>query len=206
MPFRPFQALRHRFRPARYQELQALLEVEECPGFILDLGGGPASFFASLYPRPQQVILAELEHALALQATARVPSLRVIVAKGEELPFSDGGIDVTVCNSVIEHVEDAAALAGEIRRVSSAYFVQTPNGRFPVELHSTLAIPFYRWIPWPALRRKLCRLFGGDFDYVESVSYLAEDEIVGLFPEAHIVRERFFGLTKSFYAVKLTGD
>jgi ubiquinone/menaquinone biosynthesis C-methylase UbiE len=128
--------------------------------------------------------------------------LKLVVADGERLPFADRSVAATVCNSVIEHVENAHALATEIRRVSAAYFVQTPNGRFPLELHAKVPIPLYRWVPSRRLRRGLCRLFGGDYEYIESVRYLSDRELARMFPEARIVRERWLGLTKSFYVIR----
>jgi SAM-dependent methyltransferase len=139
---------------------------------------------------------------LAEQARQRVPDLKLVVADGERLPFADRSVAATVCNSVIEHVEDAHALAAEIRRVSATFFVQSPYGRFPLELHAKIPIPFYRWVPSRRLRRGLCRLFGGDFTYVESVRYLSAADLAKLFPEARIVAERWLGLTKSFYVIR----
>ena len=193
--------VRKRIRQARYGRLDTAMQIEGQKGFILDLGGGPASFFSALYPRPHRVILVDRVYGLACQAKHRVPGLKLVVADGEHLPFTDGSVETTVCNSVIEHVQDVAALASEIRRVGGGYFVQTPNGRFPLELHVPIPIPLYRWIPWSGARRGLCHLLGGDFAYVESVRYLSEDELARLFPEAQIKRERCLGLTKSFYVV-----
>jgi ubiquinone/menaquinone biosynthesis C-methylase UbiE len=180
--------------------------VNEGDLFLLDLGGGPASFFAAHFPEPGRVVLVDQRRGAVLQARDRVPGLRLVVADGQRLPLADDSIGTTICNSVIEHVEDAAALAAEIRRVSRAYFVQTPNGRFPLELHAPVPIPLYRWIPWAAARRALCRLFGGNFAYIERVRYLSEAELTRLFPEAEIVRERFLGMTKSYYVIAMPAE
>ena len=42
-----FQALRHHFRTGRYRKISYILHPELTTGLILDLGGGPASFFSS---------------------------------------------------------------------------------------------------------------------------------------------------------------
>ena len=132
-------------------------------GFVLDLGGGPASFFAAMFPRPEQIILLDIAYNAAHQAKQKQPSLHVIVADGDRLPLGDDSIEMTVCNSVIDHVADPDALAAEIHRVSQSYFLQTPNGSFPLETHSFIAIPFYNFIPWVWLRRFGCKLFGANF-------------------------------------------
>ena len=75
------------------------------------------------------------------------------------LPFADGAFDIVYCNSVIEHVttdiwlpkrrfraeawEHQRQFAAEIRRVSRAYYVQTPNRHFPIEAHSLLPFGGY---------------------------------------------------------------
>jgi len=196
------QAFQNRFRRRRYRFLEQKLGIESTSGFILDLGGGPASFFASFFPHPHQVILLEIEPHLATEARQAMPGLQNVIANGEQLPFGRNSIALTICNSVIEHVTDPEALAQEIERVSQRYFVQTPDGRFPLEPHSYLPIPFYYRIPWRTVRYWLCRLFKANFDYVESVDYLSEENLRQLFPQASLSTETVLGLTKSFYLIK----
>ena len=94
-------------------------------------------------------------------------------------------------------------MASEIRRVGRNYFVQVPNGGFPVETHSFIPIPLYSSIPWLGVRRLLCKVFGASFEYVSSVNYMAESRLRCLFPDATIDYERVFGLIKSFYVYHL---
>ena len=177
--------------------------IESLAGFILDLGGGPASFFAAMFPRPEQIILVDIDCNRACQAKRKQSALHVIVADGGRLPLADCSIEMTVCNSVIEHIDDPDALAAEVRRVSQGYFLQTPNGDFPLETHSFIAIPFYNYIPWVRLRRFVCKTFGANFEYVSSVRYLPERRLRLLFPEATITHEKLLGLKKSFYVYHL---
>ena len=194
-----FRRLRRRSRLRRYRRIQVLLGVEALSAPVLDLGGGPASFFAALFPRPGQIVLVDVEGDEVRRAKERQPALAAVVADGRRLPLARGAVAAAICNSVIEHVDDPGALAGEIRRVSRRYFVQTPNGRFPLETHSFVPIPFYRFLPSRGLKHLACRLFGGDPAYVAGVRYLSEPALRRLFPEAIVVRERVLGLTKSFY-------
>jgi SAM-dependent methyltransferase len=181
-----FALLRQHSRQKRYLKIQELMKPEHLSGFILDLGGGPASFFAALFPEQSRVILVDISYDEVLIAKQRYPLLSVIVADGKHLPLADRSIDLTVCNSVIEHVDDPKALAIEIRRVSRNYFLQTPHGGFPLETHSFIPIPFYGFLPWELLRRFACKLFGARFEYLQSVRYLSEVELRCLFPEATI--------------------
>ncbi len=195
--------LRRRSRRRRYLRIRDLIGIESLSGLILDLGGGAASFLVAMFPRPQQVILLDVSYDLVHQAKRKQSVLHVIVADGGHLPLANDSVDVTVCNSVIEHVDDPEALATEIRRVSRSYFSQTPNGDFPLETHSFIAIPFYNFIPWVWLRRLMCKIFGANFEYVSSVRYLPEQELRFLFPEATITYEKVLGLKKSFYVYHL---
>ncbi len=191
--------LRRHFRQKRYQQVVNLLGLYSSEGFVLDLGGGPASFFAAVFPQPERVVLLDCSYQLVLQAKHRHPDVCAVVGDGERLPFADHSMAATVCNSVIEHVNHPDQLAQEIRRVSYAYFLQTPDGAFPVETHSFVAIPFYRWVPWEWGRRFLCRMFGARFEYISSVHYLSSQQLRELFPEATVVYEKALGLRKSFY-------
>lgn len=194
-----FNSFRQHFRERRYMQIENLIHVNDVDGFILDLGGGPASFFSAKFPRPERVVLLEIDHKEAYLAKQRQPEILVVIADGEQMPFSDNSIAMIVSNSVIEHVHSPERLASEIQRASKQYFVQTPNGDFPLETHSFVAIPFYNFIGWERIQEFACKLFGADYEYVKSVRYLSEQQLNNLFPRASLVYEKFLGLKKSFY-------
>jgi hypothetical protein len=201
--------MRHGFRQKRYRLIQALTGVESRlagpqAGFVLDLGGGPASFFAAMYPHAERLLLIDVDHDLARQAREKTGA-HVLVADGQALPLASGSIDTIICNSVLEHVQDPWALASEIRRTARNYFVQTPNGRFPLETHSFVAIPFYSLIPWASVRQLLCRLLGANYGYVCEVCYVNQASLQSMFPEATIAHERVWGMVKSFYVYHVQG-
>ena len=61
-----------------------------------------------------------------------------VVAIGEGLPFRAGAFDLIVCHTVIEHVEDVAAVISEMVRVLSprgAIHLEAPNYLWPREPH-----------------------------------------------------------------------
>jgi hypothetical protein len=131
---RLFAVLRQRSRQKRYIQIQRLGRLDSLSGFILDLGGGPASFFASLFPNPAQIILLELDQHEARVAKKLQPAFRVVVADGQALPFADGSIELTVSNSVIEHVNDPSSLARD-QAVSHA-ISHRRQWQFSLEPHS----------------------------------------------------------------------
>lgn len=135
------------------------------------------------------------------------------VADALASPFRDRTFDVVFSNSLIEHLgsqESQTAFANEVRRLSrNGYFVQTPNKWFPIEPHYLAPLIQFvpmkirptvvRWMtprgwitaPSPEQCVKVC----------QEIRLLDAREMRRMFPEAAIVRERFFGFTKSLIAV-----
>jgi hypothetical protein len=182
---------------------------------ILDIGGTPG-YWDMLPLRPRVVLLNTPRASQDLAGAASW-----VAGDGRRLPFRDGAFDVVFSNSVIEHVGDAASqrrFADEVARVGRAYWVQTPNRRFPVEQH--LLTPFLHWLPRP-WQRALVPKFNvwqwltrpsadrRDFyveHYLRDVRLLSCGELRALFPGAQVLRERFCGLTKSLVAMRTGAD
>ncbi len=119
--------------------------------------------------------------------------------------FADDEFDLVFSNSVIEHLfsrEDQQRMAGEILRVGKAFWVQTPNRHFPLELH--LCFPFFQYFPlkiklfiaryWPFSFQKMR---GKSAEYDAQAILLNKSELMSLFPNSKLICERFLGLTKS---------
>jgi hypothetical protein len=125
--------------------------------------------------------------------------------------FADHQFDVVFSNSVIEHlgtIEDQRRMAREVQRVADRHFVQTPNRYFPIEPH--FLFPCFQFLPlrvqvWLLMHRRM-----GYYDRVDSrksaaatarsIRLLDARELRALFPGSRILRERFFGITKSLMA------
>ena len=127
--------------------------------------------------------------------------------------FADGSFDIVFSNSVIEHLQTAArqaAMAAEVRRLASTYWIQTPNFWFPVEPH--FLAPAWHWLPVSArvalLRRRRWGWRGpcpnpADAEAaVREIRLMRGAELRRLFPEAKLVPERFGPFVKSFVAVR----
>lgn len=194
------------FRHRRFRFFWECLGRHTDTRWWLDLGGGPGSYLLNelraLGVNAPRVILMDFGEDELLDARRRFPQALCVRADGEHLPFRDEQFNLVFCNSVIEHVARPAALAAEIRRTGQRFFVQTPNGAFPLESHSHLPLPFFWRMPWRA-QRAMCRLAGAQWDELMSVHYLTSQELQALFPDAQLFRERALGLTKSFYLVTL---
>jgi hypothetical protein len=127
--------------------------------------------------------------------------------------YGDRSVDLVFSNSMIEHLftaERQRTMAGEVRRVSRAYWIQTPNYWFPVEPHF-LRIG-WQWRPVTLRVRALQRGQVGQIGHcpdpavaehhVREVRLLRGDELAQMFPDSTLVPERLAGLVKSWTAVK----
>jgi hypothetical protein len=176
---------------------------------ILDVGG--YAYDWQNVPITSRVTLLNSVYPPGAQAT----SGRFVseLGDGRNLPYADLSFDIAYSNSVIEHVgtyEDQRRLASEIQRVGRQVFVQTPNRWFFVEPHF-LAV-FVHYLPWPIAKRVLrfCSLRalvrrGDNVDLdtlANELRFVSFREMKELFPECKIHREKWFGMTKSFIAVR----
>ena len=115
------------------------------PRRILEIGSSAGLNCYSLqqeYPCAE-VIGIEPEHqavnaANAMRSKDQTRQPRFEQGFGENLPLPDGTIDLIVCHTVIEHVNDVEAVVREMARVLSltgAIHLEAPNYRFPYEPH-----------------------------------------------------------------------
>jgi SAM-dependent methyltransferase len=182
---------------------------------VLDVGGTPETWeILAISPRVTLLNTPRTKNELARASWW-------VAGDGRALPFRDGAFDIVFSNSVIEHVGDAESqrrFAREVARVGRAYWVQTPNRRFPVEQH--LLTPLVHWLPkswqrwivprftvWNALVRPAAdrRAFYLEH-YLNEVRLLTAREVAELFPGARIIRERVLGWTKSLVAMRAASE
>ncbi|HTY73683.1 MAG TPA: class I SAM-dependent methyltransferase [Actinomycetes bacterium] len=81
---------------------------------VLDVGAGRPEFAAAFEERGARYVAADPERA-DLRADSRVV---LVAARGEALPFADGGVDVCFCSNVFEHVVRPERLGAELVRVT----------------------------------------------------------------------------------------
>ena len=201
------------FQPGfRQKRINLFLELMQ-PGprtRILDVGGYIYDW-DRIVPIDSPITFLNLSHP---KVDGQLPNrYTCVIGDGRKLDFADGSFDIVFSNSVIEHVgsyADQERFAGEVRRVGKRYFVQTPNRWFFIEPHFVTF--FVHFLPWSIAGRiiRFCS-FRGWFRSGDNVDLreLAADlrllslrDVRALFPDAEIHREKWFGLTKSFVAVR----
>jgi len=139
--------------------------------------------------------------------------ISTVVGDGTDLKYDDDSFDIVFSNSVIEHVgtfERQRRLASECERVGKRLWIQTPARSFPVEPH--FLTPFIHYFPksWRKKMLRNCTVWGWLVrpsakqieDALDEIRLLSDREMKVLFPGCTIERERIFGLTKSYIAVR----
>jgi 2-polyprenyl-6-hydroxyphenyl methylase/3-demethylubiquinone-9 3-methyltransferase len=105
--------------PWAWAPRRRMLLAEARPGErVLDLGCGAGRFLAALAHSGAEPVGVELAEAALERARANAPGaeLRLLEPDGS-LPLDHRSIDLVWCSEVLEHVADAGALLGEVRRV-----------------------------------------------------------------------------------------
>ena len=205
----------NQFRQKRFELLKNGIEklIQKDHFKILDIGGDIQYWKNIGWQHPACKI-----HLLNLYES-KVPENEIhqfssSVGNGLSLEYKKGEVDLIFSNSVIEHVGSYAnqqIFAGEVRRVSDKYIVQTPSIWFPLEPHSL--IPLFQFLPHP-IRALLIMTFNINY-FPKAKTYKAaiivshstlmftHKRFKQLFPEAEIQVERFLGIPKSYTAIKL---
>lgn len=173
---------------------------------VLDVGGS-AFIWQFARVKPKLTFLNLLPAVDVTQTGANQ-----VAGDGRMLPFCDGAFDIVFSNSTIEHVgslADQQNFAAEVARVGKRYWVQTPNRRFPFEMH--VMLPFVHYLP-PKWQERVVHRFTGwevlvphtkdirrDYlhHFLHELRLLDAGELQSLFPNGRIGREWFFGMPKS---------
>lgn len=202
-------SLSNRMRSRRFAIFESLASHLARPLRIIDIGGTNAFWEQRGWARRKDVriVLVNLqaEPQLHENIESRVGNATCLST------YADKEFDVAFSNSVIEHLATNHAqqrMANEVRRLATAYWVQTPNYWFPIEPH--FHVPGWQWMPvkvrvW-MLRRFRCGWNGPEPDEkraratVEEVRLLRSSDMKRLFPGASIWHEKFCGMTKSLVA------
>jgi hypothetical protein len=202
------RSLANWFRRRRFARVARFIDATPGPRpiRILDVGGTESFWRQSgrLGDPDLQIVVLNLT-----APEDHDPSIECAAGSATDLSrYADDSFDLAFSNSVIEHVgswSNQKAMAEEIRRVATRYYVQTPNLWFPLEPH--LQFPFFAILPM-AVRVWLLQHIPLGWrdripDYAEARAraefflLLSRRQLVALFPDAQIERERLLGFTKS---------
>lgn len=194
-------------RRRRFRFIQRLLAALPPAYELLDVGGTQEFWRqVNFHPEDGSIVLYNLKEFAIPEA-----GITGMVGDARDMhEFPDKRFDLVFSNSVIEHVgtyQQQEQMAREIQRVGKRYCIQTPNRYFPIEPH--VLWPCFQFLPrrWQIWILVSSRSPWGwritseqeAEHYVEGIRLLSEKEVHALFPGAHIYREKFLGLTKSFF-------
>jgi hypothetical protein len=171
---------------------------------VIDLGGFSA-FWLGVDPHPRHVTVVNLD-------TDDPPVEWIDAVQADACTYAGPSADLVVSNSLIEHVGGYSrrqSLAANVARLAPRYWVQTPYRYFPVEPH--WLFPGFQFLPLWARTEVGLRWNRGHIRSATRqdsrrealwVELIGISEMQALFPDAHIWREKWAGLTKSIVAVK----
>jgi 2-polyprenyl-3-methyl-5-hydroxy-6-metoxy-1,4-benzoquinol methylase len=179
---------------------------------ILDVGGYPWCWLDSRVPLSVTILNLHILPGLENQYKDRC---KLVIGDATRMQFQDQQFDIVFSNSVIEHLgtyQQQEKFAKEVRRVGRDLWIQTPAKCFFFEPH--LLTPFIHWLP-KQMQISLARSFTvwgwitkpskqTAVEYVDELRLLNETEMRDLFQDCEIVKEKIFGLTKSYIAVRRT--
>jgi hypothetical protein len=196
----------NKLRTRRFAMFASLVDQLPKPVRIIDIGGT-----LSYWQQRGWVGKESVQITVVNLGAKELVCENVSIRDGNALALSEytnASFDVAYSNSVIEHLfdfENQAKMAKEVQRIAKAYWVQTPNFWFPIEPH--FHVPGWQWLPreirvallmryrcgWrgPVADRKLAEAL------VDEVRLMDGEELVKLFPNAVLWKEKLFGLTKS---------
>jgi len=195
----------NRFRNKRFKFLADKLAKMPKPVSIIDIGGTVGYWeLRGLHDNNDfQITLVNLQKNVSPYS-----NIKVITGDATDMKeFADKSFDIAFSNSVIEHVtlwEKQLAMAREIKRLGTYYFVQTPNRYFPIEPH--FMFPFFQFLPYKMqyfiltktkLSRKKYWKPERAEEYIKEIRLLTTAEMKELFGDCRIYNEKVGGLVKS---------
>lgn len=197
----------NKWRRKRFKEFIKLIEGLPKPVTILDVGGTENFWMQMGFTDPKEAAITIL-NSEKIKVTN--PALKFVEGDARNLLlFNDKSFDVVFSNSVIEHVgsfEDQKKMGDEVLRVGRKYFIQTPNYYFPMEPH--FLFPFFQFLPQSIQVFLLTNFKLGWFEkcaakteaveIIRSIRLLKKNELLILFPEGKLRKEKFLFMTKSF--------
>jgi SAM-dependent methyltransferase len=141
------------------RDVRAALGGRTAGRLMLDLGAGMGGLSVAAMRElgPDGLELRAIDYnpdycrIAQLRARRYGLTLPIAVAAGEHLPFPDGCFDLVACLDVLEHVQDAERVLGEIYRVlkpGGVALATVPNRRAFRDPHYHL--PLINWLPRPA--------------------------------------------------------
>jgi hypothetical protein len=201
------KSISNKWRRKRFKIFEKLIEDLPKPAKILDVGGTENFWIQMGFAdnKKAQIVLLNTEEIIT-----KTPGIAFLKGNAKDLSrFTDKECDVVFSNSVIEHVgglEEQKKMAAEVQRVGKKFFLQTPSYYFPIEPH--FLFPFFQFLP-KSLKKFLVMNFNmGWFDkcktkqeaeaLVDSIHLLKKSDLISLFPDGKLYKEKVAGFTKSY--------
>ncbi|MBQ7151475.1 MAG: class I SAM-dependent methyltransferase [Synergistaceae bacterium] len=184
--------------------------TKHVPVTVLDVGG-TWNFWEAMHFNALNLCDITLLNLNEIKIPERFTNIKSVVGDATDLSqYADNAFDLVFSNSVIEHVGKEPAqkkMADEVLRVGKHLYLQTPNKNFPIEPH--FIFPLFQFLPLRVRAFLVSHFAIGWYKkavsreealrVADSVDLLTKRRLQKFFPSAKIQKEKFLGLTKSFY-------
>lgn len=119
-----------RYAEEQTAKYQAALKHLNIDGSVLDVGCGTGLFFSHIATEAQTVVGVDISRLLLLQAKERVrdfPSVLLVQADADHLPFRDACFNVVLAFTVLQNMPKPSETLSELKRNAKcdAHFVVT---------------------------------------------------------------------------------
>lgn len=127
-------------------EILSLIDIHiKADDHVLDFGCGTGKYVIHLQNRGVKVTGLDLNTTEIAKALQEETKENVTLYNGDlPLPFPNNHFDVVISTEVLEHIEDAALILEELRRITKRTFLMTvPDGSGVPRCHSDNVIPWH---------------------------------------------------------------
>lgn len=200
-------SLANKFRKKRFLYFLDIVEKMKKPVKVIDLGG-TENFWEQMGIAGNNDFIITLLN-LNIEETSYY---NIKPLKGDVLELSPSDLaqhDVIFSNSLIEHIPsyiEQKKFAEMVLACNKPYYIQTPNFYFPFEPH--FLFPCFQFFPY-SLRKFLVMNFNMGWyrkcssdeeanKLINSIRLLKRKELLEIFPECKLIKEKFIFITKSF--------
>jgi len=209
--YRQYSSLIRQFRKKRMKKFLKFMAPKE-DEIILDVGG--TSYNWKLIDINNQVVLLNLKPPTKKpDRKDKDTNLSYVTGDATKMKYAESEFDICFSNSVIEHVgsiEKQKQFAKEVMRVGKKMWIQTPAKTFFFEPHYLTV--YLHWLP-KKYQKRLIRYFSmwGILskpnqlkinDLVNRTRLLTYKELIVIFPNCSIIKERFMFMTKAYIIIK----
>lgn len=146
----------------------------------------PYAKVTGLEPEAEAVVVAQ-----TMTTDCKPPMPKFVQGVGEDIPLADKSVDLIICHTVIEHVQDVGKVIHEFSRVladGGIVHLDAPNYLWPYEPHLQVwTIPKFgkRFVKWSAMAQGKTEMLG----FIDHLQFVTTFQLQRTFRENGLIWE-----------------